>query len=140
MSNKKSIINKSELPLVDNNNQYYVKYRVVQNTVSVSDWSPMYKVNAEPVVVVSGVIRLANGVVDITWQNTNHLNSHDIFVRYDTSDPYVFHGRTSANNYSIIPDQGHTKIYILVQAATYSKAASTGSTNLVKIYEGSQDL
>lgn len=140
MSNKKSIVSKADTPLVDNNNQYYVKYRVVQNTVAVSDWSPMYKISAQPVVVVPGVIRLANGVVDVTWQNTNHLNLHDVFVKYASSDPYVYHGRTSANNYSIIPDENQGKIFILIQAATHSKTASTGSINLVKIYEGSQDL
>ncbi len=139
MANKKNKVDKASLPLVNFENKYIVRYRIVEDKIKSSDWSHFYAIPAKPVVEVNGIIRYTaagSGVVDVTWLNTNELPLYDIFIRYSESDPYVYHGQSASTNYSIILSPGHNLINVLVQAASVQKRVS--SPNLLKVFEGSQ--
>jgi hypothetical protein len=138
MANKKNKIDKSLLPLVNFENKYIVRYRIIEDKVKASDWSMFYSVPAKPVSQVQGVIRHtvvgSSATVDIIWENTNNLPLYDIFIKYNSSDKYTYHGKTQSSNYSLIPAAGKTSIYVLVQAASVQKRVST--PNLLKVFEG----
>ena len=134
MANKKSKIDKGSLPLVNFENKYLVRYRIIEDKIKASDWSQIYSIPAKPVILVNGVVRNSGGTVDIIWENTNNLPLYDVFVKYDVADPYVYHGKTQAVSYSLIPAAGKTKIYVLIQSASVQKRVST--PNLLKVFEG----
>ena len=134
MANKKSKIEKASLPLVNFENKYLVRYRIIEDKVKASDWSQIYAIPANPVSVVNGIVKYSSGTVDAIWDNTNNLPLYDIFVKYESTDPYVYHGKTQSVNYSFIPAAGKTKAYVLVQSASVQKRVST--PNLLKVFEG----
>lgn len=138
MANKKNKIDKSLLPLVNFENKYIVRYRVTEDKIKASDWSNFYSIPAKPVTVVQGVIKHtvvgSSATVDIIWENSNNLPLYDVFVKYSSSAPYIYHGKTQSSNYSLIPTSGATSIYVLVQAASVQKRVS--SPNVLKVFEG----
>jgi hypothetical protein len=138
VANKKNKIDKSALPLVNFENKYLVRYRVIEDKIRQSDWSQVFAVKAKPVVVVNGVVRYSGGTVDIVWQNDNNLPLYDIFVKYSSTDAYVYHGKTQSQNYSLIPATGKSNIYVLVQSASTQRKVS--EPNLLKVFEGNTAL
>jgi hypothetical protein len=136
MANRKTKIDKASLPLVNSENKYLVRYRVVLDKTKPSDWSNIYSVAAKSVSTVNGVVRVNGGVVDIIWENTNNIPQYDVFVKYVQSNTYQYHGRTTAHNYSIIPQSGQSSAYVLVQAASFQKKPSTA----LKVFEGNVSL
>jgi len=138
MANKKNKIDKSQLPLVNFENKYIVRYRIVEDKIKASDWSHFYAIPAKPVVVVNGVIRHnqigSSESIDIIWENTNNLPLYQIFIKYSNTDSYVYHGQSQSSNYSLILPSGKSAIYVLVQAASVQKRVST--PNLLKVFEG----
>lgn len=132
MANRKNKIDKLSLPLVNSENKYLVRYRVILDKTKPSDWSNIYSLSAKSVITVNGVVRYSGGIVDVIWENTNALPQYDIFVKYLQSESYQYHGRTNAHNYSIIPQAGKTSMYVLVQAASVQKKPST----LLRVFEG----
>jgi hypothetical protein len=98
VANKKIRIEKSSLPLVNFENKHLVRYKIVFDKTKSSDWSNIYSLSAPSISTVNGVVRYSSGVIDAIWDNTNNLSSYDIFVRYDLSESYKYHGTTNAHN------------------------------------------
>jgi hypothetical protein len=136
MANRKNKVEKQSLPLVNSENKYLVRYRVVLDKTKPSDWSNIYSIPAKAVALVNGVVRLNGGVIDVIWENSNNLTQYDVFVKYQESATYQHHGRTTAHNYSIIPQSGSTIAYVLVQAASTQKKPSA----VLKVFEGNVSL
>jgi len=136
MANRKTKIDKESLPLVNSENKYLVRYRVVLDKTKPSDWSNIYSIPAKPVSIVNGVVRANGGVIDVIWENANNLPQYDVFVKYLQSGTYQYHGRTTAHNYSIIPQAGQSSAYVLVQSASVQKKPSTA----LKVFEGNVSL
>lgn len=133
--NKKVKIFKKDLPAVNSNNQYYVRYRIIsEDKNKISHWSPIFKVPALAVQAVTGSVAL-NRKVD-TWgdlaSSTSSISSpiliaswgaeegrakYDVFAQYSTATTsYVsFLGTTTETNYSFKVDTSATTAVIIVQ-------------------------
>lgn len=133
MANKKNKVDKLSLPLVNFENKYLVRYRVVLDKNKPSDWSNIYAIPAKSISLVNGVTKYANGIINVAWENTNDLPKYDIFIKTTSSGTYIYHGSTISPNYTVIPTTGSTYAGVLVQAASYDRIVSS----ILKVYEGS---
>lgn len=136
MANKKTKVDKLSLPLVNSGNKYLVRYRLVLDKNKNSDWSQIFSIPAKPVIEVSGVTKFNAGTVNVVWENTNQLNSHDVFIKYSDTDQFIYHGTTVSTNYVVIPQvsatAGTKNIYVLVQSASNQRKVSAP----LKVYSG----
>lgn len=130
MANKKAIVSKQNLPPVNSENGYRVRYRIIsEDRNRVSHWSPIYTVESTPIEQVAGVVTYADGVATIVWDDTLGRPAYDIFIRFDYDDvtnptaAYVYHGTSNVHNYSII-NEGTTRIDVIIQVASTSKELS----------------
>lgn len=85
---KKVTILKKDLPPVNSNNQYAVRYRIVSDDKNrVSHWSPVYLLDAiDPAQTVANITKTTsyNGTdvtITITWTDVSGAKSYDVFTR-----------------------------------------------------------
>jgi hypothetical protein len=139
MANKKITIDKMSLPLVNSNNKYYVRYRIVLDKTKDSDWSQIAVLDGKPVSVVPGVISSATTsgkeVVTITWDKDNNSPTYDVFVAWD-SGTYVFEKNVTTTSYSVIAPDGVSSIGVLVQIGSAQREVSS----VLKVFEGSKNV
>jgi hypothetical protein len=139
MSNKVAKVDRSQLPLVNFGNKYYLRYRIVLDKNKDSDWSGIYSVDGKNVFLVTGAISAVttsgSKIVNVVWQNTNLSPSYDVFVKWD-SGSYSYLDTTVSASYSIIAVSGATTVGVLVQVASAQKQISSA----LKVFEGSATI
>ena len=139
MANKKAKIDKSALPLVNSDNKYYVRYRIVLDKTKDSDWSDVIPIDNRPVVLVTGVLDIitvaGKKVINVVWEGTNLSPTYDIFVKWD-AESYVYHGSSVSTSYSVIIPDGKTEVDLLVQAGSAQRTIS----NAVKVFQDSRTI
>ncbi len=139
MANKKVTIDKLSLPLVNSNNKYYIRYRVVLDKTKDSDWSQIAVLDGKAVTVVPGVISsvttAGKEVVTITWDKSNNSPTYDVFLSWDTG-AYVFEKNVSSTSYSVIAPDGVSTINVLIQIGSAQKTVSS----VLKVFEGSKNV
>lgn len=139
MANRKITINKLSLPLVNSDNKYYLRYRVVLDKTKDSDWSEISVINGKTVSVVTGVISstttAGKEVVNITWGKDNNSPTYDVFIGWDNGG-YVYEKNVSSTNYSLIAPDGISSIQVLVQIGSAQKIVSSA----LKVFEGSENV
>lgn len=139
MANKKAKVDKSALPLVNSDNKYYVRYRVVLDKTKDSDWSDVFSIDGKPVLLVSGILNVVNvsgsKVVNVVWEGTNSSPTYDIFVKWDAEE-YVYHGSSVSTNYSIIVPSGKSDIDVLVQIGSAQRTISAA----IKVFQDSRTI
>lgn len=139
MANRKVKIDKLSLPLVNSNNKYYLRYRVVLDKTKDSDWSEVAVINGKAVSIVTGVISVTTTagkkVVSITWEKTNNSPTYDVFLKWDGAE-YEYQENVTAASYSAIAPDGATTVDVLIQIGSAQKAVSSA----IKVFEGSKTL
>lgn len=138
---KKVKIPISNLPVVDENNNYILRYRVVSDDKNRSShWSPFIRVDGPPVTVSSGAISVAINSISVTWYDTPRRASYDIFVRYGNYNPltqqitwgsYAYAGTSLTQNFSILNNVTATNIGVIVQVSGNKTLNSS-----LKVFEG----
>jgi len=137
MANKKAKVDKSALPLVNSDNKYYVRYRVVLDKTKDSDWSDVFSIDGKPVVSVTGLVNVVTvsgkQAINIFWDGINQSPQYDIFVKWDGGQ-YAYNGSSVSTSYNIIvPPDVTTSAGILVQVASAQRLISED----IKVFEGS---
>jgi hypothetical protein len=139
MANRKITINKLSLPLVNSDNKYYLRYRIVQDKTKDSDWSQIAVLDAKAVSLVSGVISTTttagSEVVNITWDKSNNSPTYDVFIGWD-SEGYVYEKNVSSTSYSLIAPDGISSVQVLIQIGSAQKTVSSA----LKVFEGSKNV
>jgi hypothetical protein len=122
---KKVIIRKLSLPPVGDNNELYVRYRVVSDDRNrTSHWSQIKVVESTPVEDVNGSISLSGNIVIAVWDDDQLRSNYDVFVKNDSQD-YVYHGTTSVHSYSFINEALSTvKVAIQIEGKTKTRLES----------------
>lgn len=86
--NKKVVILKKDLPPVNSDGKYIVRYRIVSDDRNrTSHWSPTYSVSSIPVYPVTANIVTMSGTAGVTiyatWSEELGLPSYDIFTKHN---------------------------------------------------------
>jgi len=126
---KKAIIRKQDLPPVDSENSYKIRFRVISEDKNrYSHWSPIVSVEGNAPQSVNGSVIYADGVANAVWGDEASYPNYDVFVGFDGASP-IYHGTTSIHNYSFL-NEGTTQIEVIIQIASSSKTLS----NALEIY------
>ncbi len=138
---KKARIPVSDIKLVDAENNYVLRYRIVSDDKNrVSHWSQFLRVPGPPIDSggYSGAIAVTIKDINISWYDTPRRGSYDIFVRYGngpstssiTWGEYSYSGSSLTQTYTILNNVSASDIGILVQASGNKTLNSA-----LKIYE-----
>ena len=139
MANKKAKIDRSALPLVNSDNKYYIRYRILLDKTKDSDWSDVLSIDNKPVVEVSGILDVitvvGKKVINAVWEGTNLSPIYDIFVKWDAEN-YVYHGSSVATSYSIIVPDGKATVDVLIQIGSAQRTVSAA----IKVFQHSRNI
>lgn len=134
MANKKAKIDKTSLPLINSDNKYYVRYRIVLDKTKDSDWSEVFAISGKTVVVVEGVTSVVTTagkkVISLVWGGENSSPTYDIFIKWN-SGSYEYHGSSTSTNYTLIAPDTATSVDIVIQIGSAQKAISAS----LKVFE-----
>lgn len=121
MANKVLRIPKNDLPPVESDNVYSVRFRVVSEDKNrTSHWSPVFVIESTTPVAVSGEVVVSGPIVIAAWEDEEDRPQYDIFVKFD-SDPYIYHGTTPIHTYTFLNEASSTvrvKVQIVGSAKT----------------------
>jgi hypothetical protein len=127
---KNVVVSSQDLPAVNANNEYIVRYRIVSDDKNrYSQWSPMFLVRGNDVTEVDADASVSGRVISIVWSDPEPRAGYDVFVKFDSGN-YFYHGRSSTTNYSLI-SQGTTSFKFLIQVESMDKQVNES----IKIYE-----
>jgi hypothetical protein len=128
---KNTRIFKSELPPVNSNNEYLLRYRITSDDRNrISSWSPIFFIKNKPVELVDGVVSQDGNIINIVWGDEEDRPKYDIFVKFNTGD-FFYHGTSQTHNYSVIKEPGATSIMVAIQIEGIEKEKN----ELLTIYE-----
>jgi hypothetical protein len=126
---KKAKISLSDIPVVDADNQYIVRYRVVSEDKNrVSHWSQFLKVPGPAISssVDKGVISVTIKDITVSWLDSPKRGSYDVFVRYGNKatptspivwGSYAYSGSSSSQSFVILNNITAGFIGIIVQVS-----------------------
>lgn len=121
MANKVLRIPKNDLPPVESDNVYSVRFRVVSEDKNrTSHWSPVFVIESTTPVAVSGEVVVSGPIVIAAWEDEENRPQYDVFVKFD-SDPYIYHGTTPIHTYTFLNEASSTvrvKVQIVGSAKT----------------------
>lgn len=121
MANKILRIPKNDLPPVESDNVYSVRFRVVSEDKNrTSHWSPVFVIESTTPVAVSGEVVVSGPIVIAAWEDEEDRPQYDVFVKFD-SDPYIYHGTTPIHTYTFLNEASSTvrvKVQIVGSAKT----------------------
>lgn len=127
---KNVVVPKQELPAVNSENQYILRYRIITDDRNrYSQWSPMFLVSGNTVTQVDADALVSGRVISIVWSDPEPRSAYDVFVKFDDGD-YAYSGRSVTTNYSLI-SQGTQSFQYLIQVESMEKQIN----NSIKIYE-----
>lgn len=125
MANKILRIPKNQLPPVESDNVYSVRFRIISEDKNrLSHWSPIFIIDSVAPVSVSGDIVVNGPIINAVWGDEEGRPYYDVFVKFD-SDPYIYHGTTPIHSYSFLNEASSTvRVAIQVVSATKTRNAS----------------
>lgn len=127
---KNVIVLKQDLPAVNSDNQYTVRYRIVTDDRNrYSEWSPIFLVNGNSVTQLDADASVNGRVISIVWSDPEPRAGYDVFVKFDNGE-YYYHGKSVTTNYSLI-SQGTTSFKFLIQIESIEKQINES----IQIYE-----
>ena len=141
---KKAKISVSDIPAVDADNQYIVRYRIVSEDKNrVSHWSQFLKVPGPAIdpLGYKGAISVTIKDITTTWYDFPKRGSYDVFVRYgNKATPtssivwgnYSYSGSSSSQSFVVLNNDTMNAgfIGIMVQVS-----GNKTINSLLKIYE-----
>jgi hypothetical protein len=127
MTNKIFRIPKNQLPPVDYNNEYSVRFRIVsQDKNRLSHWSPIFLVESLPKINVSGDLSVTSSIITAVWGDEEGRPYYDVFVKFD-SDPYEYHGTSPIHSYSFLNEATST-VRVAIQVVSNTKTRNASLT------------
>lgn len=121
MANKVLRIPKNDLPPVESDNVYSIRFRVISEDKNrTSHWSPVFVVESTTPVPVSGEVVVNGPIIIAAWEDEEDRPQYDVFVKFD-SDPYIYHGTTPIHTYTFLNEASSTvrvKVQIVGSAKT----------------------
>jgi hypothetical protein len=124
---KKVIVRKSSLPAVGDENEFYVRYRIVSEDKNrTSHWSPIYITESSPIEQVNGSISKSGNIIFCVWGDELLRPDYDVFVKND-SGSYAYHGTTQVHSYSFI-NQASSTVQVAIQVEGKNKNRSSSLT------------
>ena len=143
---KKAKIPVSDIPVVDSENQYIVRYRVVSEDKNrVSHWSQFLKVPGPTINSnSSGAVSVTIKDITVSWFDSPKRGSYDIFVKYGTGvsleaatfGDYTYSGTSNSQTYTFLnPTTTASYVRVLVQVA-----GNKTLNPLLKVYEDTSTL
>ena len=132
---KKLIIPKSQLPPVNNNNKYVLRYRVISDDKNrVSHYSTIFLATANTVQAVNGSLSISGNNLIATWGRTvdpvsgfdNRPTRYDIFVKFDNGN-YSHHGTALTHTYAFLKT-GTINVRVAVQVEGINKTRNAALT------------
>lgn len=138
---KKARIPVSDIKLVDAENNYVLRYRIVSDDKNrVSHWSQFLRIPGPPIdsAGYDGAIAVTVKDISVSWYDTPRRGSYDIFVRYGngtstqniTWGSYSYSGSSLTQTYTILNNVSANYIGVLVQVS-----GNKTLNNALKIYE-----
>jgi hypothetical protein len=138
---KKAKIPVSDIQLVDAENRYVLRYRVVSEDKNrISHWSQFLRVDGPPIdpAGYEGAIAVTIKDISVNWYDTPRRGSYDVFVRYGngpsiqniTWGAYAYSGSSLTQSYTILNNVSAGYIGVLVQVS-----GNKVLNNALKIYE-----
>jgi hypothetical protein len=145
---KKAKIPVSEIPFVNSENEYLVRYRIVSEDKNrVSHWSQFLKVPGpaiNPADYDNGAIVVTVKDITISWFDSPKRGSYDIFVKYGTGTSlgaatftdYTYFGSSNSQSYTFlnVPTTANY-VGVLVQVS-----GNKTLNSVLKIFEGTSTL
>ena len=144
---KKAKIPVSDIRLVDANNKYLLRYRIVSEDKNrISHWSQFLRVDGPPIDPAgydNGAISVTIKDISVSWYDTPRRGSYDIFVRYGngpsiediTWGTYTYSGSSLTQTYTILNNVSAGYIGVLVQIS-----GNKTLNNNLKVFEGRSTL
>jgi hypothetical protein len=122
---KKATMLKADLPPVNSDNKYAVRFRVVSDDRNrASHWSQTYFISAPDVIEVDGDVNVFGSSILVVWDDAANRPKYDIFVKFDTDVDYYYHGTPSVHNYSFVKKTGASSVSVIVQVESVDKVVS----------------
>lgn len=127
MTNKILRIPRNQLPPVESDNIYSVRFRVVSEDKNRnSHWSPIFIVDSVTPIAVNGALSVTESIISAVWGDEEGRPAYDVFVNFD-SGGYEYHGTTLTHNYSFL-NEGTSTVRVAIQIASASKVRNAGLT------------
>jgi hypothetical protein len=124
---KKYTVLKKDLPPVNENNEYLVRYRIIsEDRNRISHWSPIFTIESTATTSVSGQVLVNSGTVTAIWGDEENRPKYDVFVNFD-SFGYVYHGTTPIHTYSLL-STGTSSVRVVVQIESIEKTRQAALT------------
>jgi hypothetical protein len=118
---KKVTVVKQSLPPVGDNNEFYVRYRVVSDDKNrTSHWSQLYELESLNVEEAVGTVAVASDVATTVWEDPQENPEYDVFVEETGSEQPEFVGRTRFPSFAFWL-RGKTDFRIFIQRASRRK-------------------
>ncbi len=127
MANKILRIPRNQLPPVESDNVYSVRFRVISEDKNrQSHWSPIFIVDSVTPVAVSGGLSITEAIITAVWGDEEGRPYYDVFVNFDSAG-YQYHGTTAVHSYSFL-NEGTSTVRVAIQIASSSKTRNAGLT------------
>jgi hypothetical protein len=150
---KKVVISPSELPPLNSEGNYTLRYRIVsEDRNRFSHWSPIYNIAlGNRITQVSSFIDISQNNITVTWGDGNDRPSYDIFIKFGTYDEvaetvdwdnYFYHGTSPIHTYSLFKEDGYTHVGAIIQLEGIEKVInpilkiSESEISLRSIFDG----
>ena len=137
---KKLVIPKSQLPPVNDDNEYVLRYRILSDDKNrTSHYSSIFTTVANAVEPVSGGLSVSGNNLIVTWGRVvdpvsgfdNRPIKYDIFVKFDNGN-YLYHGTALAHTYGFLKT-GTINVRVAVQVEGINKTRNAA----LSIFESS---
>ena len=127
MANKILRIPRNQLPPVESDNVYSVRFRVISEDKNrLSHWSPIFVIDSVAPVAVSGALPVTETIITAVWGDEEGRPAYDVFVNFD-SGGYEYHGTTTTHQYAFL-NEGISTVRVAIQISSSSKARNAGLT------------
>jgi len=133
MTNKILRIPRNQLPPVQSNNKYSVRFRLISEDKNrMSHWSPIFVIDSTAPTSVQGGVVVNGSIVTAVWGDEEDRPEYDVFVKFD-GGAYGYHGTTPIETYSFLKGAATSNVRVTVQISGAVKEIN----NTLKIFESS---
>jgi len=126
---KKLVIPKSQLPPVNDDNEYVLRYRIVSDDKNrTSHYSSIFTAVANTIEPVSGNLSRNGNSLIAVWGDENTRPKYDIFVKFDNGT-YEYHGTSPIHTYGFVKkDSATINVRVAVQVEGINKTRNAELT------------
>jgi hypothetical protein len=126
---KKLVIPRSQLPPVNDDNEYVLRYRIVSDDKNrTSHYSSIFTAVANTIEPVNGNLSRNGNSLIAVWGDENTRPKYDIFVKFDNGT-YEYHGTSPIHTYGFVKkDSATINVRVAVQVEGINKTRNAELT------------